>query len=115
MSKQTTRNEICQQASMTAPRSAMCVSLAGRLADRFDELEDYKDCRAFLKLEAKKVIARADHSAGAALSTEAIADIRCDMTDEPVMGCTGCFTQQVRLGLFVHHGEVAWRRHTLMN
>ena len=32
----------------------------------------------------------------------------------PVMGCTGCFTRQVRLSLFLQRGEVAWRRLNLM-
>ncbi len=32
----------------------------------------------------------------------------------PLMGCTGCFTQQVRLSLFhLQIGEVAWRRQIL--
>ena len=34
----------------------------------------------------------------------------------PLMGCTGCFTQQVRLGLFhLQIGEVAWRTVRLMS
>lgn len=34
---------------------------------------------------------------------------------ERVPGCTGCVTQQIRLGLFLQHGEVAWQRTILMS
>ena len=38
------------------------------------------------------------------------------MSECPVMGCTGCFTQQVMLSLVhLHIGEVAWRRLNLMS
>jgi hypothetical protein len=47
-------------------------------------------------------------------SLAGLVKLRCGVKQKrqsPVMGCTGCFTQQVRLSLFhLQIGEVAWRR-----